>query len=228
MEPEGPRNIGSVARAMKNMGMSTLSLVNPCEHLGNEAYMMACNAKNILEKATVHKSLKAAIAKSSLVVGFTRRGGGVRSPLFSFFDILPKIIKQSKKNQVSLVFGRERTGLTNEELSLCPVVCYLDTSEKCPSLNLAQAVLLVCYEIYKANKDKTTRAFDPKFVSQKELDIVFKKISDVLVKLDFWKDDKLYPKIMKSFQRMFGRAGLERRDADMLLGVIKRILDLKN
>ncbi|MBU4484071.1 RNA methyltransferase [bacterium] len=234
VNPEGPLNIGAVTRAMKNFGFTSLDLVNPCDYINDDSYTMACGAKNLLHEAKAYNSIDAAIATSSLVIGFTRRSGIYRSPLIPFNEMVSKVLSQSENNQVSLLFGRERTGLTNDELDKCPVVCYLPTSNDYGSLNLAQAVLLVCYEISQSlchsecSEESPLKNRDPQFVNNNEIEVAYSKLSELLFRIGFDDQDetRYHTKILKSFKRIFGRAGLERRDLDMILGVVKRVFKI--
>ena len=107
VEPQGSGNIGSVARAMANTGLSNLVLINPVDYKNNEAYSMACNACNILLEAKVFPCIKDAIRDSGLVIGTTRRKGKIRFPLLTLQDVIPNILCASQKNKVSILFGRE-------------------------------------------------------------------------------------------------------------------------
>jgi len=142
-------NIGSAARAMRNMGVSQLRLVNPQCSLDEQAYWMATCGAEILKNAQIVSSLREAIADCAYSFGTTarnRRWRRIRKPK----DMAKKALSLSGENNVALVFGPEDTGLTNEELELCSEVVTIPTATDGSSLNIAQAVMILCYELFTA------------------------------------------------------------------------------
>src|SRR5262245_6493408 len=119
VEPQHAGNIGGVARAMKNMAFSRLVLVNPADHLALEARMMAMDAFDILQRAQVVSSLSQAVGEAGYVLGTTRRLGKARQAQQTSRSIAPLILELAASNPVALVFGREDSGLSNDELSQC-------------------------------------------------------------------------------------------------------------
>ena len=119
LEPETPGNIGSAARALKTMGFANLSLVNPGDYLTDEAVWLAHASRDILEKATVYKTIQEAIADKNFVVATTQRARNFHLPYYTPVQLARKIIPLSKKNSIALIFGRESSGLTNTELTAC-------------------------------------------------------------------------------------------------------------
>ena len=148
VEPAGPLNVGSVARVMKNMGLRQLILVNPqCDYLGEEARLMAVRAADILETAKVVESLPAALVGCVRAIATT--GDDCRSlptKLESPADALPWLLEAPS----ALIFGREDCGLTNAELNRAQRLIRIPSSDAYTSLNLAQAVAICCYELYKS------------------------------------------------------------------------------
>ncbi|MEG4327954.1 RNA methyltransferase [Microcoleus sp. herbarium5] len=147
VEPAGPLNVGSVARVMKNMGLHQLVLVNPqCDHLGEEARLMAVRAADILETAKVVESLPAALVGCVRAIATT--GDDCRSlptQLEEPADALPWLLEAPS----ALIFGREDCGLTNAELNRAQRLIRIPSSDAYTSLNLAQAVAICCYELYR-------------------------------------------------------------------------------
>lgn len=147
VEPAGPLNVGSVARVMKNMGLHQLVLVNPhCDYLGEEARLMAVRAADILETAKVVESLPAALVGCVRAIATT--GDDARSlptKLEEPADALPWLLEAPS----ALIFGREDCGLTNAELNRAQRLIRIPTSDAYTSLNLAQAVAICCYELYR-------------------------------------------------------------------------------
>jgi tRNA/rRNA methyltransferase len=147
VEPAGPLNVGSVARVMKNMGLHQLVLVNPqCDYLGEEARLMAVRAADILENARVVESLPSALVGCTRAIATT--GDDSRSfptPLENPSDALPWLLEAPS----ALIFGREDCGLTNAELNYAQRLIRIPSSDAYTSLNLAQAVAVCCYELYR-------------------------------------------------------------------------------
>jgi len=139
---ENPANIGQVARAMKNFGLSRLLLVDCVPHQVPEAYTLGWNAREILDRAAVFPSLGDALCDSVLSIGFTRRSGHSRGEPRPFLEILPQVMEAASNHNVALVFGNERNGLSNEEIRLCHLPAILPTSQEHASLNLSHAVAI--------------------------------------------------------------------------------------
>ena len=152
VKPQFAGNIGSVSRAMKNLGLSRLILVSPGQdHLSEEARMMATSARDILEKAEIHPTLEKSLRGYRWIAGTSARKGRNRGPFVTPREICPEIITHARTIPVAILFGREDKGLTNEELAPCHALITLPTHSALRSLNLAQAVMLVCYELYLAS-----------------------------------------------------------------------------
>ena len=137
VEPQNPGNVGMVCRAIKNMGLAELRLVNPCRIDHPEALKFAVSAKDLLERAQLFGSLQEALADSPLSVATTRRHGKYRREIYSPAEIAGKISPELEKNRAALVFGREDSGLTTDELSLCRWHATIPTADEYGSLNLA-------------------------------------------------------------------------------------------
>ncbi len=147
VEPAGPLNVGSVARVMKNMGLHQLVLVNPqCDHLGEEARLMAVRAADILETAKVVETLPAALVGCVRAIATTGDDGrSLPTPLEEPAEALPWLLEAPS----ALIFGREDCGLTNAELNRAQRLIRIPSSDAYTSLNLAQAVAICCYELYR-------------------------------------------------------------------------------
>lgn len=146
VRPRYPGNVGAAARAVKNMGFSKLALVAPrCDPYSAEAQRMAVRASGILKKAEIYPTLDQAVAPLQYLVGTSRRLGRHRRNFVSLVD-LPS---QLPKGKIGILFGPEEKGLTNEEIARCHTVAAIPSSPKYPSLNLAQSVMVVAYEVRK-------------------------------------------------------------------------------
>lgn len=148
-------NLGSVARAMKNMGLKDLRLVHPkADPKDLEARKMAAHAQDILKNAKKFSDLKKALKGFDLVVGTSRRKGGQRGNWWNPRQMASELLELPAKRRVALVFGREDTGLTNEQVALCQRIVTIPSHKKFASLNLAQAVMVLSYEIFVAKSHK--------------------------------------------------------------------------
>ncbi len=235
VEPKEAGNIGASARAIKNMGFKNLCLVKPTHHalqeggnggLPDEARWLAHNALDVLEKAEIHDSLTEAIKDKSLIVGTTRRIGkkrGVILPVESGVDSLAEI---AIANKVAILFGREDKGLYNEEIEDCGFLMTIPASSKQPSLNLAQAVLIIAYELSKAGfKRQKKESKEIPLISHNELSSFYARASEVLNLLEYIPrgDRNLEKKVMSNIKHLVGRTGLTVWELKMLHGICSQI-----
>jgi tRNA/rRNA methyltransferase len=221
VEPQHSGNIGAVARAMKNMALSQLVLVNPPDHLNLEARMMAMHGRDLLQNARVHADLTGAVADAGFVVGTTRRLGKARRAHFTPRAIAPLLLDLAHSNPVALVFGREDSGLTNEELQRCHELVTIPAHPEDGSLNLAQAVLLVCYELYMATTGEQ-RPLLPKLATAGELERLYTRMHAVLWRVGFLHGSPP-DRMMGYFRQFFARGNLRSRDVNIFLGVFRQI-----
>jgi TrmH family RNA methyltransferase len=221
IEPKEPGNIGASARAMKNMGFKNLELVKPEDFLSNEARQMACDSIEVLERARVHLGFKNAIEDKNLVIGTTRRLGKRRGLIIPLENSVKRIITSAKKNRIAILFGRERNGLTNQEVEKCGFLITIPADPLLPSLNLAQSVLIVAYEL----SQKEYKTSSPVFVKQAETGALYKHIHSTLKLLEFMPrgDRDLETKIMRNIKHLIGRAGLTDWELNMLHGICSQI-----
>jgi tRNA/rRNA methyltransferase len=222
VEPHYGGNIGQCARAMLNMGLSRLSLVSPRQHLTSEAYWMAREAKGILEGAEIFDSLPAALASNNLAIGTTRRVGKYRRPILTCREAAQKLIPLLGKNEAALVFGREDSGLTGHELDRCQWLVSIPANESFPSLNLAQAVLVCCYELFLATGQTDVDTTAPNLAGPELLERFYKHQEKVLQEIRFLHGDQA-PSILRTLRRIYGRAALEPRDLKILHGVLAQM-----
>ena len=219
VEPQFPGNIGMVCRAMKNMGLSRLRLVASCDHLHPEAFKFAVSAKDLLEQAELFDSLPAALADISVSVATTRRSGKYRQDLLSPPQAAHALLQAP--GSAALVFGREDHGLSTTDLSLCTLQATIPSSSEYGSLNLSQAALIFCYELFNAAAaatDSVQRSLAP----SGELEPLFSHMENTLLRIGH-----LNPQnpdhIMRSLRRMFFRADLDSREVAILRGMLSQI-----
>ena len=212
VEPKVPGNVGAAARAIKNMGLSRLVLVNPWFHNHPQSRYMAHGSEDILDSAEVYDSLDTAIASSVFVAGTTRRKRhGV--PVFDPGCAASEILDNTKAGPVSILFGREDRGLMNEELDCCQMVVSIPSSSAQPSLNLSQAAMVIAYELFSAVCEDERPPLD--YAHAEELALMYEHLRSSLTLLGLlqWNNGDNY---MKSLRRVFSRSRLERRDVSTI------------
>ena len=221
VEPREPGNIGASARALKNMGFRNMQLVNPGAYLTDESRDRACTAEDILENAVVFTDIWESLKDKHLVVGTSRRRGKNRGHFLPFDEGIQKIRETSENNKVAIIFGRENSGLTNEESNRCGFILTIPTDVEHPSINLAQSVILTAYELNKVSAEKEV----PELLAQSELSRLFKRIKNILVLLEYLPqgDRDLEEDIMQSIRQLFNRAGLTEWEMNMIHGLCTQI-----
>ncbi len=215
-------NVGSVARAMLNMGLERLWLVAPaCDPLCPEAKRMARDAEPLLNTARTAPSLDEALADSHYAVGMTARQGRRRGALLTPRERAPQLIqKAATGEQIALVFGPEDRGLSAEHLALCQEVLTLPTAGF-KSLNLAQAVMLVAYELFVAVHGARVPQ-EPQRATLGSQERLFEDLQQVLLEIGYL-DPNNPQHIMLDLRRLFGRAGLTEREVNILRGLVRQI-----
>lgn len=219
--PRYPENIGSAARAVRNMGIGALSVVAPenCD-LEKVAKLATHSALDVVEQMEVFASLEEALAPFGYVIGTTARRGGERQVVMSPAAMARKVVPIARTNPVALVFGPEDRGLTNEELRRCHELVTIPTADFA-SLNLAQAVMVIAYSLFSASLEPAP-AFVPRLATRHELDGMYDQVRDILVRIsyinpenpDYW---------MNRLRRFFTRLQLRAADVSMIRGICRQI-----
>jgi len=222
--PQSAGNIGAVARALKNMGFDDLRLVGRGPLNDRDAVKMAVHADDILANATVYPNLADALADCSLAIGTTSRRGGYRSRATPLRAAAAELDALAGANKIAIVFGREDRGLTNRELKLCHRLVTIPTAPEYPSLNLAQAVMVVAYELMMASKANPAgeSARTPEFVAGSVSDPMLERLGEALVSIGFIPDDNP-DHIMLAIREIFGRSGLTAREVEILNGMARQM-----
>lgn len=221
VEPKEPGNIGAVARAMKNMGLSRLYLVNPADHTSGEARMMAVGSGDVLYGAAVCGTLPEALAGVGLAVATTHRKRRHMDLVYGPRHAAERLASLPLHAEGALVFGREETGLTNDEIQLCQMIARISTASAYPSLNLSQAVLLFAYELYRAAAGlRETPDLD--LAPLKEIESMYAHIASALDKLGFVSRHRPET-FLRSIRRLFGRIPLERRDVATVHKIFRQV-----
>lgn len=222
VEPQSPGNIGMTCRAMKNMGFTQLRIVKGCDRFDSEALKFAVAARDLLESAVVFPDLASAMSDCTLTVGTTRRHGKYRQEILSPTEVSARFREQVTSDcRAAIVFGREDSGLTTEELSLCRWHATIPTSHEYGSLNLAQSVLLFCYEVGKS-MESVGGARPMELAKSDEMESLFTHFGATLKKIGFLNEQN--PEhMMRSLRRIFFRANLDSREVTVLRGMLTQI-----
>jgi tRNA/rRNA methyltransferase len=216
-----PGNIGSAARAMFNMGLSRLVLAAPQCAINEESFRMAKGGKTILESARIFKSLKSALRGTRLLVGTTAKSGGYRAFAYSPRHLAPRILNHADRQKLGILFGPEDTGLVDDDLQLCHLLVRIPTQHNANSLNLAQAVLIVCYELLLGSL-KREPARVPRLASVEQIEAMYDQLEEALLEIGFLQPQNARH-MMFMLRRMLGRAGLESQDVGTLRGIARQI-----
>lgn len=221
--PQSGGNIGAAARALKNMGFDDLRVVGRAPLNDREATAMAVHADDVLASAKIFEELTDALADCSLAVGTTSRRGGYRSRATALRPAAIELTALASSNKIAIIFGREDRGLTNHELKLCNRLITIPTAPEYPSLNLAQAVMVVAYELMMAgNESAAASRRAPQFVEASVSDPMLERMAEALVSIGFIPDDNP-DHIMFAIREIFGRSGLTAREVEILNGMARQM-----
>ena len=219
--PRYPENIGAAARAMRNMGFEQLIVVNPQNYDMSRVLKMATHgAVEVVEQIKVYEDLRTALEPLSYIVGTTARLGGQRQLVGSAARLAQKLAPISAENQVGLLFGPEDRGLTNEDIRLCHELVNIPTAGF-SSLNLGQAVMVVCYELRRYNQPGG-KTFVPRLANRHELDGMYAQLKDILVRISYLQPDN--PDYFMNNLRHFGtRLKLRAKEVSIIRGICRQI-----
>lgn len=227
VETTHPGNIGAAARAMKNMGLSQLALVNPQCLVDSSAYARASGADDVLGRAIKYESLTAALADCQLVIGTSARTRTLVWPGLTPHSLAEKVAELPDEDAVAIVFGREHSGLTNDELQHCHYSVTIPTNPEFSSLNVASSIQVICYEIYNrlqalSEPASVRRSRSESRADSEELEGFFEHLERVLVEIEFLDADN--PRqIMKRLRRLYQRAEPSRNEINILRGILSAV-----
>ncbi|PWQ97136.1 tRNA (cytosine(32)/uridine(32)-2'-O)-methyltransferase TrmJ [Leucothrix pacifica] len=226
-----PGNIGAAARAMKTMGLSELCLVNPLKYPDPQAEAMAAGAEDVLQAASIVSSLSEAIADCQHIIGTSARSQRtLRWSLLEPRECGQYAAKHSPNDKVAIVFGRERTGLTNEELALCHQLVHIPSNPDYSSLNVAAAVQILSYECRVAELDRQKadgketpqvhlgdESLDEEIVSAEAMDGFYQQLENLMIETGFL--DPENPRyLMRRMRRLYGRIQVTKSELNILRG----------
>jgi tRNA (cytidine32/uridine32-2'-O)-methyltransferase len=225
-----PGNIGAAARAMHNMCISNLVLVNPQCPVGEIAYARASGANVVLDNRRQTEGLQQAVQDCTLVVAASARIRSLPWPQLTTESMAQKIVGLSAQSRTALVFGREHSGLTNEELQLCDYMINIPTNPDFSSLNVASAIQVLCYEIFKRGvnqveieKSKTQDSA----ATRHELEGYFEHLEQVLTTTQFL-DSENPGLLMRRLRRLYHRIELSKIEVNILRGILSSVEKYKS
>lgn len=222
-----PGNIGAAARAMKTMGMANLVLVSPKVFPSAEVTARATGADDVLSAVMVHEDLKDAIRDCGYVLGTTARTRNIPWPVLDPEEAAEKILEFANNGtKVAILFGRESSGLSNDEIDLCNAVISIPANEKYSSLNIAAAVQIICYEIRKclpatARQETTVNESIPAATAG-QMEQFYRHLEQCLEEINYYDPDK--PRLlMRRLKRLFNRIELDENEYNILRGILTAV-----
>jgi tRNA/rRNA methyltransferase len=221
VRPHTPENIGACCRAMKNMGLNRLVVVAPENFDRGRVEKMATHAAaSVVEAIEICDTLETAVSSCTYIAGTTARQGKQRQMVLSPDQLALKLASLSSDNSMAVLFGPEDRGLENDELRYCHNLITIPTAGF-SSLNLAQAVMVVCYEIFRAAGARAPE-FHPRLANHHELEGMYGHLKDALIKIDFV--NRSNPDYwMNNFRRFFARVGLTAKEVRLIRGICRQI-----
>ena len=222
VRPRGSGNIGSVARAMKNVGASELAIVGDARTQSFWARAMAVHGRDVLAEAKRYPTIRQAIADCTLVVGTTCRSGLYRSHSQSLREAAPAMAAAARKGKVALLFGPEDHGLSNNDLEHCQQLITIPANPKYQSYNVAQAAVICLYEIYVASLAKPVVENEIQRAQAEDIERLFEIMRSSLLKIGYL-DSENPEHILLALRRILGRASLEDRDVRILTAMFRQI-----
>lgn len=212
-----PGNIGAAARAMKTMGLYDLCLVSPQTDIDDTAYARATHAADVLDNSEVVTAMSSAVANATLVIGTSARPRHLDWPV-----ITPKELKDAcaGHSEIAIVFGNERTGLSNHEISYCNKLLHIPTNKECQSLNLAAAVQIIAYELSTFKSE--VKGNKKNLATHEELEYFFKHLMQIIDKIEFIKATSSKSILLK-MKCLFQRAAPNSEEIAILRGILTNI-----
>ena len=229
-----PGNIGAVARAMKNMCLSQLALVDPMKYPDAQATARASGADDVLSNAIVYPTLEDALADCDLVFGASARLRRLTWPQVTPHEFVQQVFAQPKECKIAVVFGREHSGLTNEELERCHYLLHIPSNPDYSSLNIAAAAQILAYEVYHNwNAQQSAQPDEPiaeqdlsldgePFADAEDMERFYQHLNQTLADIGFLQTE--HPrKMMRRLRRLFNKARLDRVELNILRGILTTI-----
>ncbi len=227
-----PGNIGAAARVMKNMGLTRLYLVQPKQFPNYEATAMASGADDLLTQAVLCDSFEQALAGCQLVLGSTARERKIQHEFIDAREAGKLAVEEAAEHEIALVFGRERTGLTNDEIGLCHKLINIATNPDYRSLNVASAVQIISYEVMMARQpvtdacDESVAPASLDYASSDNMERFYQHLQQTLIDIDFLRI-KQSPQLMPKLRNIYNRIRLQQEELNILRGILNKTQKLK-
>ncbi|MBW1643839.1 MAG: RNA methyltransferase [Deltaproteobacteria bacterium] len=220
-QPRYPENIGAAARSIRNMGIGKLVVLNPENYDVEKILKLATHeAADIVKRIEICSDVKTALAPFNYVAGTTARLGGQRQAVISPPILAENLIPISKENQIAILFGPEDRGLSNEDLRYCHALVNIPTAEF-SSINLAQAVMIMSYELFKASIQGESKSM-PRLATRHELDGMYDQLKEILVRIDYINHEN--PDYwMNRLRQFFTRMQLRAREVSIIRGICRQM-----
>ena len=228
VETTHPGNIGAAARAMKAMGYKNLYLVKPKIYPNAEATARAAGADDILTRAIICDSLEQALQGCVTVVASSARPRAISSPVFTPREYASKLSEKAKLGPVALVFGRESSGLSNEELEQCNVILQIPTNPDFSSLNVASAIQILCYEFIQDSQYLETEKMDREKIqlaTADEMKYFYDHLQQSMIDVGFLNPEQPR-KLMRRLKTLFNRAHLDENEVSILRGFLAAVQEV--
>ncbi|MCP3688677.1 MAG: RNA methyltransferase [Gammaproteobacteria bacterium] len=224
-----PGNIGAAARAMSNMCFTNLVLVDPQCPVGETAYARSSGAHAVLDQRKTFASLPEAIEDAHLVVGMSARQRSLPWPELKPDEVTQKIQQKGSNTRAALIFGREHSGLTNEELTLCNYMVTIPTNSEFSSLNVASAIQVMCYEIYKTLSNASLPVSPPgeELATGQDIEGYFSHLEQVMLTTEFLDADNP-GMLMQRLRRLYQRVDLSKTEVNILRGILSSVEKYKS
>ena len=224
VEPSHPGNIGAVARAMKNMALAELVLVRPKLFPHEEATARAAGAEDLLQRARVVDTLAEALEGCGFVAATTSRDRDQNFRVLDVKDAAERVVAESRNSPAAVLFGAERTGLTNEGLESSHVLIRIPASSEYQSLNLAMAVQLVAYELFRASaQPRVPEVRMAPLATPEEMERLYVHLAQVMEEVEFRDRTQLGTSLMARIRRFLQRAELDQNEANILRGLLTAV-----
>jgi TrmH family RNA methyltransferase len=221
IDPSHPGNIGSVARAMKNMALTDLVMVRPKSFPHPESNALAAGADDVLASARVVETVVEAIADCGFVAGTTARPRSYYWEFTTPREVASRIVALPDANRTALLFGSEKYGLGTEDLNHCNVLVRIPTNPEYSSLNLAMAVQLLTYEIFMAREQPQSQVqLEQPLASAGDVEYFYEHLNQVMNEIDF--EDKT-GHLMERLRRLFNRAQMDRNELNIMRGLLSAV-----
>lgn len=216
-----PGNIGSTARAMKTMGLNRLYLVRPKHFPDGEAKALAVNAADLLDTAVVTQTLEEALADCQFVIGVSGKQRSLSQQVITVREAAAEVNNIATHQEVALVFGTEMSGLSNEEADRCHMLATIPANPEYTSLNLAQAVQIMCYELRMAitTGELHYQEKPAELASQEDLERFYEHMREVLEQIGYI-NPRAPKKLFERLRRLYGRTRLEKEEVNLLRGIL--------